>query len=574
MERFRRRLQHALVLGSTTLKEFLKYTHRSWRSLGLVITLLTVVAVVSASTLDGPTSARANSYDDGWQSDWIAHASSLLRSAANQKTDGFVLALGDSITHSYAFAVWPVSGAGKTLSDADVTSWAHTGSWGANNFDVTQKNGWYLAAADTTSQRGLTSSGGLTLQEFVVGCCNGGPAMPVTSDPIDARSIVADPTYAGNLQVDTVISAFNDAQIAVVMLGTNDPGNSQNIANLHTIVDRLEAEHIVPILSTIPPRGDGFPNDVVVQFNAAVTNLAFTRSLPLIDYYQEIVLRRPGTSWMGTLISSDGVHPTGSGAGFGADSDPYLPGGDPDTHMTGEAAANVGYLLRSWLVVQKLKEVRQHVVDAPNVPPSVSVTSPAAGSTYSAPATVVVAAAADDSDGSIGKVEFYANGSLVATDVTSPFEATWNNVAPGSYLLMARAIDDRGARTDSGTVAITVNAPPPQTMHVGDLDGAPSGLNKQTWKAVVTVTIHDAAEANRAGVRISGYWSGGYSGTVTCTTSSSGSCQVSTGTINVKKTSATFTVDTLSHATLVYQRATNHDVDNGSNGTAITVAKP
>ena len=137
MERFRRRLQHALVLGSTTLKEFLKYTHRSWRSLGLVITLLTVVAVVSASTLDGPTSARANSYDDGWQSDWVAHASSLLRSAANQKTDGFVLALGDSITHSYAFAVWPVSGAGKTLSDADVTSWAHTGSWGANNFDVT-----------------------------------------------------------------------------------------------------------------------------------------------------------------------------------------------------------------------------------------------------------------------------------------------------------------------------------------------------------------------------------------------------------------------------------------------------
>jgi hypothetical protein len=44
--------------------------------------------------------------------------------------------------------------------------------------------------------------------------------------------------------------------------------------------------------------------------------------------------------------------------------------------------------------------------------------------------------------------------------------------------------------------------------------------------------------------------------------------------MNVKKTRATFTVDTLSHATLVYQRAANHDVDNGSNGTAITVAKP
>ena len=79
-----------------------------------------VVAVVSVNTLDGPTAARANSYDDGWQSDWVAHASSLLRSAENQKTRGFVPEIGDSITHSYAFAMWPVGGAGKSESDADV----------------------------------------------------------------------------------------------------------------------------------------------------------------------------------------------------------------------------------------------------------------------------------------------------------------------------------------------------------------------------------------------------------------------------------------------------------------------
>lgn len=445
---------------------------------------------------------------------------------------------------------------------------------GTNNFDVTQKNGWYLAAADTTFQRGLTSSGGLTLQEFILGCCNGGPAMPASSNPADARLIVSDPTYTGNLQIDSVVAAFNDAEFAVVMLGTNDPGNSQNIANLSAIVDRLEAQHIVPILSTIPPRGDGLSNEVVVQFNAAVTNLAFTRRLPLIDYYQEIVLRRPGTSWMGTLISSDGVHPTGEGGGFGPDSDPYLPGGDPATHMTGEAAANVGYLLRSWLVVQKLKEAKQHVIDAPNEAPSVTLTSPAAGSTYSEPATVALAAAAADSDGVIAKVDFYANGSLVATDVASPFEATWSDVGSGSYLLMARAIDNLGVATDSGTAAITVNATPAQTMHVGDLDGALAATGKQTWRAAVTVTVHDAAEVNRGGVTISGQWSGGYSGTAACTTTSTGACQVSTGNINVRKTSATFTVNTLSHATLVYQRTANHDLDHGSNGSAITVARP
>ena len=556
------------------LNEMLKHAHRPWLRLGIATLLLTVVAAPSANTAEGPTAARANSYDDAWQSNWVAHASSLLRSADNQKTNGFVLQIGDSITHAYPFAMWPRGGAGKTASDTDVTAWARVASWGPNNFDVTQKNGWYLAAADTTSQRGLTSSSGLTLQEFFLGCCNGGPTMPVSVDPVNARSIVADPTYSGNLQIDTVVSAFNDAQFAVVMLGTNDPGHAQNIANLTTIVDKLEAQHIVPILSTIPPRGDGFPNDVVVQFNAAVTSLAFTRSLPLIDYYQEIVLRRPGTTWLGTLISTDGVHPTHEGAGFGPDSDPYLPGGDPATHLTGEAAANVGYLLRSWLVVQKLKEVKQHVVDAPNEAPGVTLTSPATGSTYAAPATVALAAAADDTDGLVTKVEFYANGALIGMDTASPFETTWSNVAAGSHLLMARAIDNLGAATDSATVAITVNPPALQTMHVGDLDAAPATTGKQTWKAVVTITVHDVGEANRAGVTISGQWSGGSSGTATCTTTATGACEVSTGNINVKKTTATFTVNALSHATLIYLRTANHDADNGSNGSVITVTKP
>jgi hypothetical protein len=33
-------------------------------------------------------------------------------------------------------------------------------------------------------------------------------------------------------------------------------------------------------------------------------------------------------------------------------------GGDPSHHLTGPAADHVGYLLRSWLTVQKMKEVR------------------------------------------------------------------------------------------------------------------------------------------------------------------------------------------------------------------------
>jgi lysophospholipase L1-like esterase len=187
--------------------------------------------------------------------------------------------------------------------------------------------------------------------------------MPASSDGATARQIIADPAYAGNLQLDTLVAAFSDAQFAVVMLGTNDPASSGRLADIQTVVDKLEAAGIVPILSTVPPRNDAFSNQLNIDFNAGVRALAQARSLPLIDFYQEILLRRPGTTWFNTLISSDGVHPTASGAGFGVSSDPYAAGGDPGTHTTGDAAANVGYLLRSWLTVQKLKEVKLHIVD-------------------------------------------------------------------------------------------------------------------------------------------------------------------------------------------------------------------
>ena len=539
----------------------------------VVVAASIVVASLSASSDDTPTASRANSYDDGWQSNWIAHASSLLRTSESIKTPGFVLQIGDSITHSYAFAIWPGVGAGKTASDSAVTAWSRAASWGSSNFDVTNKNGWYLAAADTTFQRGMTSSGGLSLQEFVDGCCNGGPAMPASSDPVGARALLSDAAYSGNLQIDTVISAFNDAQFAVVMLGTNDPGSPQNLASLTAIVDKLEARQIVPILSTIPPRGDG-SNELVVQFNLAVRNLASSRSLALIDYYEEIVLRRPGTSWLGTLISDDGVHPTGSGGGFSPDSDPYLPGGDPATHLTGEATANVGYLLRSWLVVQKLKEIKEAVIDSNNQPPLVTLTAPADGSAYAAPASVTMIAAASDNDGSIAKVEFYANGALVATDLTSPFEATINSVAAGNYSLSAKAFDNLGAMNVATSVGITVTAAPASTMHVGDLDATTTPVGKQNWRASVAVEIHTAAEATVAGATVSGQWSGGYSGTATCITTSAGSCTVSTGTVNVKKSHVVFTVNMVNHSTLTYQPGANHDVDNGSNGTGVTVPKP
>jgi subtilisin family serine protease len=94
-----------------------------------------------------------------------------------------------------------------------------------------------------------------------------------------------------------------------------------------------------------------------------------------------------------------------------------------------------------------------------NLPPTVSVTAPADGTTATAPATVTVSASASDADGSVSQVAFYANGAPIGTDATAPYSITWSGVAAGSYTLTAVATDNGGATTTSAGVTFAV-APP------------------------------------------------------------------------------------------------------------------
>jgi regulation of enolase protein 1 (concanavalin A-like superfamily) len=94
-----------------------------------------------------------------------------------------------------------------------------------------------------------------------------------------------------------------------------------------------------------------------------------------------------------------------------------------------------------------------------NNPPSVSLTAPAGGATYVAPASVTMSAAASDSDGSVARVDFYAGSTLVGSDTSSPYSATWSNAPAGTYSLTAVARDNAGATRTSSAVSITINNP-------------------------------------------------------------------------------------------------------------------
>ncbi|MCC6198189.1 MAG: hypothetical protein IT518_27365, partial [Burkholderiales bacterium] len=54
-----------------------------------------------------------------------------------------------------------------------------------------------------------------------------------------------------------------------------------------------------------------------------------------------------------------------------------------------------------------------------NLPPSVTITSPGNGASFTQGTPVTVDATASDSDGSVAKVDFYSDGTLVGSDTTS-----------------------------------------------------------------------------------------------------------------------------------------------------------
>jgi predicted phage tail protein len=95
--------------------------------------------------------------------------------------------------------------------------------------------------------------------------------------------------------------------------------------------------------------------------------------------------------------------------------------------------------------------------------PTVSMTAPASGNLYLSPGTFAVKANASAPGVGVSRVEFYANGVLIFTDTTSPYQFDWTNVAAGSYAITAKAVDNNGAETTSAprnvTVAATNTAP-------------------------------------------------------------------------------------------------------------------
>jgi hypothetical protein len=253
--------------------------------------------------------------------DWD-YAPAMKRAAAKfTGKEGVVIHIGDSITYANPYSQWARFGKGKTERDTAICKWMHT-----DRRDDT--DGWHLCSVDRPDGRSDTAVGGIRADEMLAGGKSGIPALKA------------------------LVKRYNPRMV-VLMLGTNDASAGRKTADykkdMARAIDVILANGTIPILSTIPPH-PGNP-ELAKAYNAALKQIGKGKKIPMIDYWGEIVKRRP-SDWNGTLLGKNDVHPTAARGKTTSSSEP-----------TEANLKNSGYLLRGWLAVQKIAEVKERVLD-------------------------------------------------------------------------------------------------------------------------------------------------------------------------------------------------------------------
>lgn len=103
-------------------------------------------------------------------------------------------------------------------------------------------------------------------------------------------------------------------------------------------------------------------------------------------------------------------------------------------------------------------------VIAANAAPTVTITNPANGAVLSAPANIVLAASASDSDGSVTNVQFLQGAVTLANVASAPYAVPVNSLAAGNYTFSAIATDNGGLKA---TNAISLSVVVPVEVVIG-----------------------------------------------------------------------------------------------------------
>ena len=251
-----------------------------------------------------------------------------------------VLHVGDSLTVSRWYA--PLY-TGKTREEREFLTQSHYGGAAA-------RDGWAICKREDNQ---TSAKGGIRAAQILTGVAN--PPPPIQS-------------------LDNILNLY-EPQIVVYMLGSNDnrpanPTAAELAAFKRSVKDAMElilSKNAIPILSTIPPFIGGDPIDVArfqtaKQLNEKILEVARELRIPQIPLWEEMIERHvaaggtigdpPTAAQLRALRSryfeNDGIHlnarPWGSSL------------------LTERNVSLNGYMLRSWLTVQKCIKVRDRVL--------------------------------------------------------------------------------------------------------------------------------------------------------------------------------------------------------------------
>ncbi|HTL51086.1 MAG TPA: SGNH/GDSL hydrolase family protein [Planctomycetota bacterium] len=271
-----------------------------------------------AVTPTGPAAASGDPVKkETW--DYVASSKEILKKFTGKP--GVVLHLGDSITRGSSYGAWALEGKGQTDADKKILQWMHAGA-------KDDTDGWTLAHrmnASKNDSSSETASNGMRTDELIKGGKNKLPPL------------------------DDILKKFNP-QMVVLMLGTNDIWQKHTaddaIKGITPVIDKCQANGTVVILSSIPP--NIIDPKMAEEYNNKLYELAKARKMPYLDYYGEIIKRAPDGTWDGTIMIKGDVHPN---SGHWVDESP-----------TEDNFKRSGYLLRTWLSVQKIREVKEKVI--------------------------------------------------------------------------------------------------------------------------------------------------------------------------------------------------------------------
>jgi hypothetical protein len=126
----------------------------------------------------------------------------------------------------------------------------------------------------------------------------------------------------------------------------------------------------------------------------------------------------------------------------------------------------------------------------PPTPPTVSLTSPANGAQFTAPATINLAAtaAATTSGASITRVEFFQGATRLGEDTTAPYTFSWTGVGAGVYTLTARATDSLNGTATSAAVSVSVTGAGCSVSAVGNIFNRTFPPQSGTFTVMVDAT--------------------------------------------------------------------------------------